>query len=193
MYGKSYDAGPGWSATTSSLEAPGAVVAQEPVWSRYNYLFSNGVPRSERRPAAGASTTRSTPRWRRWPTTADRYKANAPTSDHPACLATSRTQQQDNADPARRSGGPATSPRPRSGTRTPLFVTQGFIEDNTKPEDIGGVPRQPSRPERGWLGAVGPRPRQRDVDSGANGQPAMGRAGWFDEVMRFYDRYLKGK
>ena len=32
----------------------------------------------------------------------------------------------------------------------------------------------------------------RGNDTDAHRPPAMGRAGWFDEVMRFYDHYLKG-
>src|SRR5690348_9861465 len=43
MYGKSYDAVTGLVGNNLRLGALKAVVAQEPVWNMYNYLFSNGV------------------------------------------------------------------------------------------------------------------------------------------------------
>src|ERR671919_692768 len=39
-----------------------------------------------------------------------------------------------------------------AGTDTPLFVTQGFIEPNTKPEDMEEYLDNHQGPERGWLG-----------------------------------------
>jgi putative CocE/NonD family hydrolase len=44
-------------------------------------------------------------------------------------------------------------------------------------------------PERGWLGQW---EHVRGNDTDANGRLLQGRAGWFDEVMRFYDQYLRG-
>jgi putative CocE/NonD family hydrolase len=45
MYGKSYDAVTGLVGNDLRLGALKAVIAQEPVWNMYNYLFSNSVPR----------------------------------------------------------------------------------------------------------------------------------------------------
>ena len=45
MYGKSYDASTGLVGTNQAPPGLKAVVAQEPVWNMYNYLFSNGVRR----------------------------------------------------------------------------------------------------------------------------------------------------
>src|SRR5262249_33658290 len=44
MYGKSYDANTGLAANTLKLKPLRAIVAQQPTWNRYNYLYSNGVP-----------------------------------------------------------------------------------------------------------------------------------------------------
>ena len=43
--------------------------------------------------------------------------------------------------------------------------------------------------ERAWLG---PWEHVRGNETDESGRLKMGRAGWFDEVMRFYDRFLKG-
>jgi hypothetical protein len=45
MYGKSYDAVTGLVGNDLRLPQLKAIVAQEPVWNMYNYLFSNEVPR----------------------------------------------------------------------------------------------------------------------------------------------------
>jgi uncharacterized protein len=44
-------------------------------------------------------------------------------------------------------------------------------------------------PKRAWFG-MWDHVRGNDTDAG--GRLLMGRAGWFDEVMRFYDHYVKG-
>src|SRR3954454_18814196 len=43
---------------------------------------------------------------------------------------------------------------------------------------------------RAWLG---PWEHVRGNERDESGRLKMGRAGWFDEVMRFYDRFLKGE
>lgn len=44
-------------------------------------------------------------------------------------------------------------------------------------------------PQRGWLGQWD---HVRGNERAADGHLAMGREGWFDEVISFYDQYLKG-
>jgi hypothetical protein len=39
-----------------------------------------------------------------------------------------------------------------AGTSTPLFITQGFIENNTKPEDVEEYLDNHRGVERGWMG-----------------------------------------
>ncbi|TDC38675.1 CocE/NonD family hydrolase [Micromonospora sp. 15K316] len=187
MYGKSYDANTGLAANVLKLKPLRAIVAQEPTWNRYNYLFSNGVPRSNATssPRGYGSIATMAP----LDDDSDRYKANAAyEASHPECLSNNMTDTQD-PDP--------TSPYWRArdfaaravGTHTPLFVTSGFIEDNTKPEDMEQYLDNHKGPERGWLGQW---EHVRGNDTDAEGRLKMGRAGWFDEVMRFYDQYLRG-
>src|SRR6266498_1860207 len=76
-----------------------------------------------------------------------------------------------------------------AGSTVPLFMTQGFIENNTKPDGAYDFFNGVAGPKRAWFG-MWDHVRGNDVDE--NGRLAMGRHGWFDEVMRFYDQYLRG-
>jgi len=69
-------------------------------------------------------------------------------------------------------------------------MTQGFLEDNTKPDGAYEFFNNMAGPKRAWFGRWD-HVRGNDVDD--NGRLKMGRAGWFDETMRFYDQYLKGE
>ncbi|MEV4754474.1 CocE/NonD family hydrolase [Micromonospora sp. NPDC049559] len=187
MYGKSYDAVTGLVGNNLRLGALKAVVAQEPVWNMYNYLFSNGVPRPNVTGTPNAYNDIAT-----IPPLSDdtdRYQANATYEEsHPECLADNlaNNNNPDLDSPYWRARNLAAKAR---GTSTPLFVTQGFIENNTKPEDVEEYLDNHHGVERGWLGQW---EHVRGNETNDQGQLLMGRAGFFDEVMRFYDRYLKG-
>jgi uncharacterized protein len=153
----------------------------------YNYLFSNSVPRPNvtGTPNAYNSIATIPP----LPDDTDRYQANAAyEQSHPECLADNLTNNNnpDLDSPYWRARNLAAQAK---GTRTPLFVTQGFIENNTKPEDMEEYLDNHHGVERGWLGQW---EHVRGNETNEQGQLLMGRAGFFDEVMRFYDRYLKG-
>ncbi|MER6513541.1 CocE/NonD family hydrolase [Nonomuraea sp. NPDC001636] len=187
MYGKSYDAVTGLVGNNLRLPSLKAVVAQEPVWNMYNYLFSNKVPRPNvtGTPEAYNSIATMAP----MAGDSDRYKANAQyETAHPACLSDNITN---NNNPDLRSAyWRARDLADRAaGTSTPLLVTQGFIEPNTKPEDMEVYLDNHRGRERGWLGQW---EHVRGNDTDAQGRLLQGRAGWFDEVMRFYDQYLRG-
>jgi putative CocE/NonD family hydrolase len=187
MYGKSYDAVTGLVGNNLRLGALRVVVAQEPVWNMYNYLFSNGVPRPNVTGTPNAYNGIATIAPLADDT--DRYKANAAyEQSHPQCLADNlaNNNNPDLASPYWRARNLAAKAR---GTSTPLFVTQGFIENNTKPEDMEEYLDNHHGVERGWLGQW---EHVRGNETNDQGQLLMGRAGFFDEVMRFYDRYLKG-
>jgi putative CocE/NonD family hydrolase len=187
MYGKSYDAVTGLVGNDLKLRSLKAVVAQEPVWDMYNYLFSNRVPRPNvtGTPLAYNSIATIPP----MADDSDRYKANAAYEvSHPACL-TDNVTNNNNPDPNSAYWRARNLAAHAAGTSTPLFVTQGFIEPNTKPEDIEQYLGNHHGRERGWLGQW---EHVRGNDTDANGRLAQGRAGWFDEVMRFYDQYLRG-
>jgi putative CocE/NonD family hydrolase len=187
LYGKSYDAVTGLVGNNLRLPALKAVVAQEPVWNMYNYLFSNGVPRPNvtGTPNAYNSIATMAP----LPDDSTRYQANAGyETSHPECL-TDNLTNNNNPDldssywQARNLAAKAV------GTNTPLFITQGFIENNTKPEDAEEYLDNHRGVERGWMGQW---EHVRGNDTNGAGQLLQGRAGFFDEVMRFYDHYLKG-
>ena len=188
MYGKSYDAVTGLAGNNLDLEPLKAVVAQEPLWNMYNYLWSNEVARPNVTGTPNAYNSIATMP----PMDGDdeRYAANARYEDqHPECLSDNLA---DGNDPdleseywdARNLADDA------AGTDTPLFVTQGFIEPNTKPEDMQVFLDNHTGVERGWLG---PWDHVRGNDVVSDGRLAMGREGFFDEVMRFYDEFLKGE
>ncbi|GAA4638311.1 CocE/NonD family hydrolase [Actinoallomurus vinaceus] len=187
MYGKSYDAVTGLVGNDLKLRSLKAVVAQEPVWNMYNYLFSNKVPRPNvtGTPLAYNSIATMPP----MADDSDRYKANAEyEKTHPQCLSDNITNN-DNPNPNSAYWRARDLAAHAAGTSTPLFVTQGFIEPNTKPEDVKEYLGRHQGRERGWLGQW---EHVRGNDTDASGRLSQGRAGWFDEVMRFYDQYLRG-
>ncbi|GIF04207.1 CocE/NonD family hydrolase [Actinoplanes siamensis] len=187
MYGKSYDAVTGLVGNNLRLGALKAVVAQEPVWNMYNYLFSNEVPRPNvtGTPNAYNSIATIAP----LADDTDRYKANADyEASHPECLSDNLTNNN-NPDLGSAYWRARDLAARAKGTSTPLFVTQGFIENNTKPEDMEEYLGNHHGVERGWLGQW---EHVRGNETNGAGQLLQGRAGFFDEVMRFYDRYLKG-
>ncbi|TYC19248.1 CocE/NonD family hydrolase [Micromonospora sp. MP36] len=187
MYGKSYDAVTGLVGNNLRMDALKVVVAQEPVWDMYNYLFSNKVPRPNvtGTPAAYNSIATMPP----MAGDSDRYKANALyETSHPNCLSDNMINNN-NPYPDSAYWRARNLAADAAGTSTPLFVTQGFIEPNTKPEDMDEYLDNHQGPQRGWLGQW---EHVRGNDTDADGRLLMGRAGWFDEVMRFYDQYLRG-
>jgi putative CocE/NonD family hydrolase len=187
MYGKSYDAVTGLVGNNLEMDSLKAVVAQEPVWDMYNYLFSNKVPRPNVTGTPAAYNSIAT--IPAMPDDSVRYKANAKyEAKHPECLSDNITNNN-NPDPESAYWRARNLARDAAGTDTPLFVTQGFIEPNTKPEDMEEYLDNHQGPERGWLGQWD---HVRGNDTDASGRLLQGRAGWFDEVMRFYDQYVRG-
>jgi predicted acyl esterase len=188
MYGKSYDAVTGLIGNNLRLRALKAVIAQEPVWDMYNYLFSNGVPRPNvtGTPNAYNNIVTMAP----LPDDSARYKTNAAyEQSHPECL-TDNLANNNDPDPDSGYWRARDLAAQARGTNTPLFVTQGFIENNTKPEDMQEYLENHRGVQRGWLGQW---EHVRGNETNEDGQLLQGRAGFFDEVMRFYDRYLKNQ
>jgi putative CocE/NonD family hydrolase len=187
MYGKSYDAVTGLIGNDLDQDALKAVVAQEPVWDMYQYIYSNGVPRPNVTGTADAYNSIAT-----LDQMADddpHYLANARYEvTHPQCLTQNSAGYRiaDQQDPHWTSRDLA---KMAKGTDTPLFVTQGFIENNTKPEEIQEYLDNHKGPERGWLGQW---EHVRGGDHTSDGRLSMGREGWYDETLSFYDQYLKG-
>jgi uncharacterized protein len=198
MYGKSYDALTGLIGVDKRPAGLAAVVAQEPVYDDYRYLYGDGMRRlnSTATPALydGIAATPG-------PLT-DSPNYNVASLNNPACLALNFAAQagDDNHDSdfwKLRNLIPGAA-----GSKVPLFLTQGLTENNTVADGLQEYLKNHTGYERGWLG---PWEHVRGNEQCASGDGStgcddsnvgrlkMGRAGWFDEVMRFYDRYLKGQ
>ncbi|MER5178435.1 CocE/NonD family hydrolase [Streptomyces sp. NPDC002896] len=187
MYGKSYDAVTGLVGNDLDQDALKAVVAQEPVWDMYQYIYSNGVPRPNVTGTANAYNSIATMA----PLADDdaQYQANARWEQtHPECL-TENSAGYRIADQWDEHWTSRDLAKMAEGTDTPLFVTQGFIENNTKPEEMQEYLDNHAGPERGWLGQW---EHVRGGDRTSDGRLSMGREGWYDETLSFYDEYLKG-
>ena len=185
MYGKSYDGVTGLIGIAQQPQGLAAVVSQEPVYDLYRYLYTNRV-RFENSLATPAlyDAIAATPG-----TTGDTLAYNLNALNSPACLALNYARPAEQ----RPRLGLLAHARPdrarRRGKATPLFLTQGFIENNTKPDGTWDLYNGLTGPKRAWFG-MWDHVRGNDVD--ANGRLLMGRQGWFDETMRFFDRYVKG-
>jgi putative CocE/NonD family hydrolase len=187
MYGKSYDAVTGLIGNNLDQRALKAVVAQEPVWDMYQYIYSNGVPRPNVTGTANAYNGIAT-----FDPMADddaRYQANARWEQtHPECVEQNSAGYRI-ADQWSEHWKARDLAKAAEGSDTPLFVTQGFVENNTKPEEMQEYLDNHRGPERGWLGQWD---HVRGGDRVGDGRLAMGREGWYEETLSFYDQYLKG-
>jgi putative CocE/NonD family hydrolase len=198
MYGKSYDALTGLIGVDRRPPGLRAVVAQEPVYDDYRYLYGDGMRRlnSVATPALydGIAATPG-------PVTDD-PNYNKSSLNNPACLAQNWAAQagdnhHDSAFWRLRNLIPGAK-----SSNVPLFLTQGLTENNTVADGLQEYLANHTGYERGWLG---PWEHVRGNETCASGDGStgcddsnvgrlkMGRAGWFSEVMRFYRRYLKGK
>lgn len=187
MYGKSYDAVTGLIGNDLDQRALKAVVAQEPVWDMYQYIYSNGVPRPNVTGTADAYNSIAT--LQQMPDDDARYRANAGyETSHPECL-TENSAGYRIADQRDKHWTSRDLAKMAKGSDTPLFVTQGFVENNTKPEEMQEYLDNHKGPERGWVGQWD---HVRGGDRTGDGRLAMGREGWYEETLSFYDQYLKG-
>ncbi|NGO10714.1 CocE/NonD family hydrolase [Streptomyces sp. HC44] len=187
MYGKSYDATTALVGNNLDQDALKAVVAQEPVWDMYRLTRSNRVPKLGG--VLAPNTYNQIAQLPPLPDDQERYKRNNRYElKHPECTAynTDNNLKPDPEDPYWRQRDLA---KQAKGSDTPLFFTQGFIESNTKPEAMQEYLAGHQGTERGWLGQWD---HVRGNERTEDGRLQMGRAGWFKEVMSFYDQHLKG-
>ena len=190
MYGKSYDAVTGLFGVALKPQGLAAVVAQEPVYDMYRYLYANGVryQNSLLTPALYDGIAAS-------PGAAgdsQQYNQNSLNdSARPGCPVQNWADQAGNPDPTTDYWKQRNLIALSKGSTTPVFLTQGFLEDNTKPDGTWEYFNDSlAGPKRAWFG-MWDHVRGNDVDPDT-GRLKEGRAGFFDEVMRFYDQYLKG-
>jgi uncharacterized protein len=185
-YGKSYDALTGLIAVDHHPAGLAAVVAQEPVYDDYRYLYGDGMARENAlvTPALydGIAATPG-------PLT-DATNYNQASLNNPDCLANNYAAQAGNNNHASDFWKARDLIPGAAGSNVPLLLTQGLTETNTAPDGLQQYLDNHTGYERAWLG-IWEHVRGNERDS--RGRLLMGRPGWFDEVMRFYDRFLKGE
>ncbi len=184
LFGKSYD---GWTGLMGAAQHPkglAAVISMEPVYSGYRYLYSDGVRfiNSVTTPAlfqaydASSSSVYDTPQYQ---------VSGAPEA---YCYAPNYAQQAGLDDPTTAFWQARDLlPTARKAT-TPLFLTQGFLEDNTKPDGAFDYFRDYAGPKHAWFGQH-EHVRGYDV---VGGRRANGRTQFVAEANRFLDHWLKG-
>lgn len=188
-YGKSYDAMTGLMGAASRPAGLEAVVAQEPVYDNYRYLYGEGIRRLNSlatpvlydaiavTPGPVTDTDRPT------------YNIDGASENvqRPGCFAGNFADQQndDHFAPYWRKRNIIENIK---GSQVPIFVLQGMTENNTAPDGLAEFLENHPGPERGWLG---PWNHVRGAEMDGN-ELAMGRQGFYDEVLSFYDEYLYG-
>jgi X-Pro dipeptidyl-peptidase (S15 family) len=157
MYGKFYD---GVTGLVGAVEQPpglAAVVSREPVYDLYRYLYSNGVrfvnslatPALYDMIAETPGTVQDDPS----------YNLNG-ASQSPDWPITNELNQATNSDHDSAFWAQRDLIAKVHSWTVPLFLTQGFLEDNTKPDGAFHFFNEMAGPKRG-VRHVGSRPRQR--------------------------------
>ena len=188
MYGKSYDGVTGLLGVNEHPSALKAVVAQEPVYDLYRYLYGDGIRRlnSVATPALYDLIDLTPGSIQDDPA----YNANgANDTQRPGCPVLNLADQGGNDDHYSDYWRQRNLIPGAKGSTVPLFLTQGLTENNTVADGTQQYLTNHGGYERAWLG---PWEHVRGNERDASGRLKMGRAGFFDETMRFYDRFLKG-
>ena len=191
MYGKSYDGVTGLIGVNKRPAGLKAVVSQEPVYDLYRYLYGDGIRRvnSLLTPALYDLIDATPGPLGDTPTNPDYNVNGANDTMRPGCKAANWADQAGNDDHFSAYWRARTLIPGAAGSDVPLFLTQGLTENNTVADGTAQYLRNHTGYERAWLG---PWEHVRGNETDESGRLKMGRAGWFDEVMRFYDRFLKG-
>jgi predicted acyl esterase len=185
MYGKSYDANTGMVGAALRPKGLAAVVAQQVVPDRYRGSYNDRVRflQSVAYPAVSYGS---------------QAEAGFSIENEPEYIANSASRSADcqpllaehyRDDPNSTFWTSRDFVTKAKGSKVPTFMTVGYVDGNT---NVGGgavdyfnALAGPKRMWIGWWDHV----RGNDM---AGDEPAMGRTGFFEEVMRFYDQHLKG-
>ena len=186
MYGKSYDGVTGLIGEAQQPAGLSAVVSQEPVYDLYRYLYTNGVRyvNSLATPALydGIAATPGPA------TDSPQYNGDAINDTaRPGCPAANYLDQASDNDHASAYWKPRDLIAATRGHAIPMFLTQGFLENNTKPDGTAAFYNGLAGPKRSWLG-MWDHIRGNETSGGANDTPQP----FFDQVMRFSDHYVAG-
>jgi pimeloyl-ACP methyl ester carboxylesterase len=186
LLGKSYDGWTGLMGIAQQPEGLAAVVTLEPVYSGYRYIWMNGVRRTNWPYGTSFTQYDAQP----GPTGSIEYNVNG--APQAWCYPINIAGQGLDAS----EGGPYWAERnllpTATGKTTPTFLTQGFLETNTKSDgafeywnNLAGSENRAWFGQfdhiRGWESTTGAEPRQH-----------TGRSVFIEQVMRFLDEHLKG-
>src|SRR3954471_11912037 len=154
MCGKSYDALTGLIGVDKRPEGLKAVVAQEPVYDDYRYLYGDGM-RRENSAATPAlyDAIDATPGPAGDTPTNPTYSVNgANDTQRPGCLAANLIDQAGNDDHFSPFWRARNFIPGAKGSNVPLFLTQGLTENNTVPDGTAQYLTNHTGYERAWLG-----------------------------------------
>src|SRR4051812_34211833 len=180
MYGKSYDAVTGLVGVNKHPAGLKAVVAGEPVYDLYRYLYGDGMrrlnsvltPASYTQIAYMPGPVGDTP-------DDPMYVLNSLNdTSRPGCAPLNLLEQAANDDHY------STFWRERNlipgakGTTTPLLLTQGLTENNTVADGLEQYLRNHTGYERAWLGPWEHVRGAETTGTGPNARLKMGRKGW---------------
>jgi uncharacterized protein len=185
MYGKSYDGNTGVAGAAIRPKGLHAVVGQQVVGDRYSGSYSGGVRYLQS--VAYPSVSYGTQAEGGWTESDDaQYAINS--FSHSADCQVGLAGHY-NPDPNTDFWKSRDFVAKGKGSTVPFLMTHGFVDANTnigaKAIDFFNGLQGPKRLWLGWWDHV------RGNDK-VGSRLAMGREGWFDEVMRFYDEHLKG-
>lgn len=187
LYGKSYDGGTALIGAANQPKGLKAAIAMEPIYDTYTYLFHHGVPYYNALfMGTWYNQIAATPGLL---TDSRHYLHNSLWSaTHPLCLANNQKNQYD-TNPNSPYWRQRQIVKRANKSNVPLFVTQGFIEDNTRADGLVTLLRNRTAPTRAWLGMW---EHIRGNDTNKEGRLKIGRTGWYNEVRDFFDTHLKG-
>lgn len=188
LIGKSYDAWTGLMGMAQNPKGLKAVVSMEPVYAGYRYLYNNGVRFVNS--AATPATFQAVDAKPGSPQDDPQYQANGAPMAY--CYGTNYgLQQQDDDQTAFWKERDLLELA--KGSKIPLFLTQGFLETNTKPDGAFDFWNNVKGPNRAWFGQFDHvRGWERQGGGYLEGRFETGREVFVEEVMRFFDRYVKG-
>ncbi len=185
MYGKSYDGNTGVAAAAIRPRGLAAVVAQQVVGDRYSGSYSGGVRYSQS--VAYPSATYGTQAELGWTFDDDQeYVVNS--LSHSADCQAGLAGHYD-PDPGKPFWKDRNFVEKAKGSTVPFLMTHGFLDVNTnigaKAIEFFNTLQGPKRLWLGWWDHV-------RGDDRSGDRLAMGRAGWYEEVMRFLDEHVRG-
>ena len=164
LLGKSYDGWTGLMGIANQPKGLAAVISMEPVFDGYRYLYDDGIRfvNSVLTPTGFMTTAQ--------PACAVEYIASQQDDDGDSAF----WQQRELIKKSR-------------GKTTPLFLMQGFLERNTKPDGAFEYWEGMAGPKRAWFGQFD---HVRGNDRSGDAY-LVGRDTYIDQAMDFLDAFLK--